>query len=349
MTTMNHNPYVQDILSQPQALRAALQGYPSQALKSLAADLLNAKIDRILITGMGASLNGSYPSVLRLSRLPLPVQWVETSELAHFTGGQITPRTLLWVISQSGRSAEIVRLLEICREKRAAALLAVTNETDSPLAAAADFLLPLNAGAEYTVSTRTYLNTLAVMGLAATQILDEPFEPALDAFYAAADSAESYLARLEDHRQSFSALAKNLQNLLLVGRGSSLAAVFNGALVLKEAAKFYAEGMSAAQFRHGPFELVDHHFYAAVFGGDEPARRLNLNLANDILRHGGQAVWIDSQPEDSLTTWMIPPSAPLTRPVLEILPVQVLSIVLAELRGVVPGQFRHLGKVVLQE
>ncbi len=43
MTTMNHNPYVQDILSQPQALRAALQGYPSQALKSLAADLLNAK------------------------------------------------------------------------------------------------------------------------------------------------------------------------------------------------------------------------------------------------------------------------------------------------------------------
>jgi glucosamine--fructose-6-phosphate aminotransferase (isomerizing) len=346
---MNNNPYVQDILSQPQALRSALQGYPSQVLNPVIADLSNARFDRILMTGMGASLNGSYPAVLRLSRLPLPVQWIETSELAHFSGGQITPHTLLWVISQSGRSAEIVRLLELCREQPPAALLAVTNETDSPLAGAADFLLPLNAGAEYTVSTRTYLNTLAVMGLAATQLLDEPFQPALDAFYAAADAADLYLARLDEHRQTFTPLAESLQNLMLVGRGSSLAAVFNGALVLKEAAKFPAEGMSAAQFRHGPFEMVDSSLCVAVFGGDEPARHLNLNLARDILRHGGQAVWIDSQPEPDLTSWVIPQAVPLTRAVLEILPVQVLSIVLAELRGFVPGQFRHLGKVVLQE
>ncbi|GAP09440.1 predicted phosphosugar isomerases [Bellilinea caldifistulae] len=346
---MNNNPYVQDILSQPDALRAALQGYPVQLLSSIVQAVRAGKFDRILITGMGASLNGSYPAVLRLSALPLPILWVETGELAHFSASQITPKTLLWVVSQSGRSAEIVRLLEICRENRPAAMLAVTNETDSPLATAADFLLPLNAGAESTVSTRTYLNTLAVMGLAATQMLDEPIGPALDAFYAAADAAESYLGRLDEHRQIISGLAKNLQNLLLVGRGGSLAAVFNGALVLKEAAKFPAEGMSAAQFRHGPFELVDEQFYAGVFGGDEPARSLNLNLARDILHHGGHAVWIDTQPEPDLPAWLIPPSQPLTRPVLEILPVQVLSIVLAELRGYEPGQFRHLGKVVLQE
>lgn len=347
---MNNNPYVQDILSQPQALRAALRGYPAQNLNSLVQAIRSAEFDRIIITGMGASLNGSYPTVLRLSAaLSVPILWVETAELAHFAAPQITPRTLLWVVSQSGRSAEIVRLLEGCRTCRPAALLAVTNETDSPLASAADFLLPLNAGAEYTVSTRTYLNTLAVMALAATQILDEPFGAALDAFDAAADAAEGYLERLEEHRQSLSAIAKNLQNLLLVGRGSSLAAVFNGALVLKEAAKFPAEGMSAAQFRHGPFELVDEHFYAVVFSGDEPSRSLNLNLANDILRHGGQAIWIDTQTEPGLTTWLIPPTAPLTRPALEILPIQLLSIVLAEWRGFVPGQFRHLGKVVLQE
>ncbi len=346
---MNNNPYVQDILSQPQALRAALQGYPTRTLQSLSADLAKAAFDRILITGMGASLNGSYPAVLRLSRLPLPVQWVETSELAHFSAGQITRRTLLWVISQSGRSAEIVRLLELCRDHPPAALLAVTNETDSPLADAADFLLPLNAGAEYTVSTRTYLNTLAVMGLAATQLLDEPLQASLDAFYAAADAADGYLQRLEEHRQSLVSLAETLQTLLLVGRGSSLAAVFNGALVLKEAAKFPAEGMSAAQFRHGPFELVDSSLCVAVFGGDEPARGLNLNLAKDILRHGGQAVWIDTHPEPDFPAWLIPQTSPLTRPVLEILPVQVLSIALAKLRGFVPGHFRHLGKVVLQE
>ncbi|MEW6181143.1 MAG: SIS domain-containing protein [Chloroflexota bacterium] len=346
---MNSNPYVQDILSQPQALRAALQGYPAQMLDLLIQALRAGKFDRVLITGMGASLNGSYPAVLRLSALPLPILWVETAELAHFSTRQITPNTLLWVVSQSGRSAEIVRLLECCRDNPPAALLAVTNETDSPLARAADFLLPLNAGAEYTVSTRTYLNTLAVMGLAVTQILDEPLQAALDAFYAAADAAWLYLERLNEHRQAFAPLVENWQNALLVGRGSSLAAVFNGALVLKEAAKFPAEGMSAAQFRHGPFELVDEHFSAVVFGGEEAARSLNINLARDILRHGGRAVWVDSRPEPDLPVWPIPASTPLTRPVLEILPIQVLSLVLGELRGFVPGQFRHLGKVVLQE
>ncbi len=346
---MNSIPYVRDILSQPQALRAALQDYPASALQPLAGALAAGSYDRLLITGMGASLNAAYPTLLDLSALPIAVQWVETAELAHFARQQISRKTLLWIVSQSGRSAEIVRLLEVCREHRPAALIAVTNDTASPLAAAAHALLPLNAGAEHTVSTRTYLNTLAVMALAGRQLLAQPLQPALDAFAAAADSAATYLDLLDEHLGIFAPLAASLGTFFLLGRGASLAAVNNGALVLKEAAKFPALAASAAQFRHGPFELVDSALSAAIFGGDSSVRRLNLNLGADILRRGGRVFWIDPQPAPGMPLWWMPPSAAIARPILETLPVQLLSIALAQTRGFIPGDFRHLGKVVLEE
>lgn len=346
---MKSSPYVRDILSQPEALHTALQGYPRMALRPLAKALAAGSYDRVLITGMGASLNAAYPTLLELSSLPVAVQWVETAELAHFARSQVTRKTLLWIVSQSGRSAEIIRLLENCREHPPATLIAVTNDPASPLAAAADALLPLNAGAEYTVSTRTYLNTLAVMALAGSQLLAQPLQPVIDAFSAAADAAAGYLEHLDEHLEIFTPLAASLRTFFLLGRGASLAAVYNGALVLKEAAKFPALGISAAQFRHGPFELVDGILTAAMFAGDPGARRLNLTLATDILRHGGRVFWIDSQPAPGLPMWWIPPSAAVARPVLESLPIQVLSIALAQVRSYVPGEFRHLGKVVLEE
>jgi glucosamine--fructose-6-phosphate aminotransferase (isomerizing) len=137
--------------------------------------------------------------------------------------------------------------------------------------------------------------------------------------------------------------------LFLLGRGASLASVFNGALVLKEAAKFPAIGISSAQFRHGPFELVDPHLCAAIFAGEGSTRILNLNLGADILRRGGRVFWIDAQPAPGLPAWQIPAATALDRSILEILPVQVLSIALAQARGFIPGSFRHLGKVVLEE
>ncbi len=51
-------------------------------------------------------------------------------------------------------------------------------------------------------------------------------------------------------------LLGDFETLLLLGRGDSMSAVWNGALTNKEAAKFSLEGMNAAEFRHGPLELA---------------------------------------------------------------------------------------------
>ena len=106
------NPYIVDLLDQPSALRDLLRLYPSDALGSIRENLNSGKFDRIIITGMGSSMNAAYPAVIRLCSQSFPVQYINAAELLHYFNGMVGSRSLLWVNSQSGRSAELVHLLD---------------------------------------------------------------------------------------------------------------------------------------------------------------------------------------------------------------------------------------------
>src|SRR6266496_4470975 len=108
---MTNNPYILDILSQPKALRTALEHFDPVPLAPFAAAIQRGDFDRIVLTGMGGSLYASYPTWLTLAAAGLPALWVDTAELIHHTPGIVTPRTLFWLFSQSGKSAEIVSAL----------------------------------------------------------------------------------------------------------------------------------------------------------------------------------------------------------------------------------------------
>jgi hypothetical protein len=74
------NPYIADLLAQPSALRELLRNYMGSALEELHEDLKHGKFDRIIVTGMGSSLNAAYPAMIRLCRQPVPVQYVNAAE-----------------------------------------------------------------------------------------------------------------------------------------------------------------------------------------------------------------------------------------------------------------------------
>jgi glucosamine--fructose-6-phosphate aminotransferase (isomerizing) len=127
---------------------------------------------------MGGSLYACYPAWLLLSNAGLSVLWVDTAELIHHTPALVTSKTLLWIFSQSGKSAEIISAIDFGRIQKPAALIATVNDLESPLANASQIQIPINAGAEHTVSTRTYVNSLAVGQLAALALLGKEIEVA---------------------------------------------------------------------------------------------------------------------------------------------------------------------------
>lgn len=343
------NPYLEDILSQPRFLRRTVESFPAAALSDIQSSIRNDDIDRVILTGMGASHNAAYPAVLAMTDLPVPVQLWNSAELVHYLGDMITGRTLLWMNSQSGRSAELVHLLEKTGSSRPAVVLACVNDLDSPLARASDVCLSMLAGPESTVGTKTYMNTLAVNLLAASVLAGKDHEALRSELLAAADTMETYLETMEDRVSSLDQALGDFENLILLGRGASMSSVWNGALINKEAAKHSLEGMNAAEFRHGPLELVEKGFSALILAGSKATSGLNRKMALEIRRLGGRAFWIDSEEDAELETILIPDTPETVQPLMEILPLQLLTIVLARRKSLEPGLFRHVTKITTVE
>ena len=153
--------------------------------------------------------------------------------------------------------------------------------------------------------------------------------------------------RLEDYVRSLAEVLGNIRHLFLVGRGASLASVGTGALIVKESDQFHAEGMSSAAFRHGPFEMLSKETFVLVFAGDARTRDLNQRLLADIREQDGGAEFVDK--DASLSACRLGKHGPDIRQILEILPVQMITLALAARARREPGRFELATKVTTTE
>jgi glucosamine--fructose-6-phosphate aminotransferase (isomerizing) len=302
-------------------------------------------LKRIVLTGMGSSFYALYPLHLFLSSRGFQTLVTETSELIHFLPQLLDPATLIIAVSQSGLSAEIVSLVE--KNKGRAQIIAVSNTAKSPLGSGADVVLLTNAGEEFSVSCKTYVTALMVLCQVGALLGDADPEQTRRELAQAAPAAAAYLNSWQDHVLELAACLDKVHHLFLVGRGISLAAVGTGALITKESVHYHAEGLSSAAFRHGPMEMVSEETFVGVFSGVEPTRALNAKLVEDIRRKGGRAELIGG--EARLSSLRIPAAPDGALPILEILPVEMITLALAAQTGREAGRFSLASKVTTVE
>ena len=336
-------PYVQDILDQPEALQHTLDGL--KASRPLPDFMSSGKIRRIVLTGMGSSFHALHLINARLVERGLDTYMVETSELIHYWRPLIDAHTLIVAVSQSGQSAEIVRLLELAKGK--APLIGVTNTPDSPLAKQADAVVLTQAGAESSVSCKTYLASLVALAWLGDQLVNDP---GMFQFPQLSGAPQAVLRYLQNWEVFFSYLKGHFaktRHMFLVGRGLSLAAAHTGALIIKEAAHFHAEGMSCAAFRHGPMEMIAPDVSVLIFKGAPATGDLNMRLMRDVIMTGGQAEMVLMS--DNVSPFNMPSSPEVLRPILEILPAQQISLALAANQGIEAGHFVRGSKVTTSE
>lgn len=343
------NPYLSDMLAQPEALRRAINAYSPGTFEKITRRLEKGDYDRIVITGMGASYNAAYPAYLQLSNLSIPVMLVNAAELVHYSHGLISSRTLLWLNSQSGRSAELVHLLEKIKSTPPATIVSFVNDTTSPLALAARACQPIHAGVENAVSTKTYMNMLALNLLAALRLRGGDVDGAKNKLLDASVAMDTYFSSWQKYKDELDGLVGEFTDLFILGRGTSISTVWNGALIIKEAAKTAFEGMHCADFRHGPLELVEPGLIALVLAGPAHTSELNHDLALEVATLGGRSCWLDSMPDAEIPTILIPKANEIALPLVEILPLQMLSLVMADRKGLQAGQFRYIKKVTTRE
>ena len=159
----------------------------------------------------------------------------------------------------------------------------------------------------------------------------------------APDLVAKYLQGWRANSEVLADKLRGMRHLFLTGRGSSLSAVGTGALIIKEAARVHAEGMSSAAFRHGPIEMLRPDMLISVFSGDGRTQALNHRLARDLLARGAHCYEIGN--DASLPAFRLADCAPPLRPILEILPVQMMTLALAGLAGREAGYFEQATKI----
>ena len=344
MPSFIEGPYLRDLLEQAAAVKATVSELRRSALASRVRDLCAEVTRPIVLTGMGSSLHALHALSTPLNQSGRRAMMVETSELVFYSPEVLTGAVLI-AVSQSGRSAEIVRLMSW--RPKDCAVLAVTNTPGSILAERADLCVWMKAGDEFSVSSKTYVATLAALAWLGEVICGGPGDDALHRIESALPWMEQYLANWRWHAESLAGRLTGVRRLFLAGRAESLAASATGGLIIKEAAHFHAEGMSAAAFRHGPLEMLDEQTLLIVFSGGERTRELNLRLAADIHAAGGHAEIIGE--EAALEAMCLPPAPVAARPLLEILPVQMVTLALAALAGREAGRFERAAKVTVVE
>jgi len=338
--------YVRDLLDQPRALEETIRGLSATtALQAIAGELRAGRFDRIVLTGMGSSLYALQTLHLRLIARGFTPLVAETSELLYSMSAALEGSALLVAVSQSGRSVEIVRLLS--RDGPRPRTIGVTNDAGSPLALETDAAVVTRAGVEDAVACKTYLSTLAALEWLAAVFLGEDPGAAKAALSEAPPLVARYLSHWKEHVAALLPTMYGVRHVFLTGRGSSLATAANGALILKESAHVHAEGMSSAAFRHGPMEILREDVFVVVFAGDEATRALNERLAEDIGKAGGRVTVVGERAETEV--FRLAACAAPVRPILEMLPVQMMSLALAAHAGHEPGRFRLASKVTTVE
>ncbi len=337
---------MRDILDQPRALEATRRALSvPKGLVPILRQMDQGELRRIVLTGMGSSFHALHPLDLQLTACGRTIVMTETSELVYYHPRLLDPSTLIVAVSQSGRSAEIVRLLEENRGR--ARLIAVTNTADSPLAFQADAVFLTSAGQEFSVSCKTYVATLMALCYAGGLLSNADPSRTASELAAAAPAAASYLQSWREHVFELAASLEGVRHVFLVGRGPSLAAVGTGALISKESVHLHAEGMSSAAFRHGPLEMLSQETFVIVLAGEERTRALNTQLLEDIRRKGGRAALLGKDAE--LAALRIPAAPESVLPILEILPLQMMTLAVAAQTGAEAGRFTLASKITVVE
>ena len=339
----------QDILKQPAQLNASLAhtlGAGRSALEAAAAALREARCP--IITGIGASWHAGMAMQALLLAAGCPALLVEASELLHFA--DLPHEATVVFLSRSGKSTEIVQLLEKCR-KKAATILSITNQPDSPLAQGSDIVLHTRTDFDHAVSVTTYSAIAMTGALLAFEAIGPSARSVQDALHQALLDAQAAIPGWRKTIEASSWLDSGNGYTYFLARGASLASCHEARLLWEEAAKRPATAMTTSGFRHGPQEIVREGFFAGLWIDAERTRAQDLELARDLKRLGARVLLIGQGIEENSGDCVLglPPVPAPWQFLTEIIPIQIAAERLAALRGEDPDSFRLCSYIVEDE
>ncbi|MBU0638143.1 MAG: glutamine--fructose-6-phosphate transaminase (isomerizing) [Planctomycetes bacterium] len=354
-----------EIFEQPEALRTALRGRIDLddgrvvlgGLNEVARELSRAK--RIIITACGtawhAGLVGEY-LIEDLARVPCEVEY--GSEF-RYRNPVIDNGTVVIAISQSGETIDTLAALREAKEKGALAL-GIVNAVGSTIARETDAGVYLHVGPEIGVaSTKAFVGQVAVLSLLAAFLgrRRHMSHASCREYLEHLSRMPEAIARtleLSNKARQLTARFVESNNWLYLGRGLQYPIALEGALKLKEISYIHAEGLPAAEMKHGPIALISEGMPVVVIAPRDHLYDKVISNIEQVRSRGGHVIAVATEGDEQITrlaedVLYVPDVPPALQPLVTVIPLQLLAYHAAVLRGCDVDKPRNLAKSVTVE
>ncbi|XP_006662707.2 glutamine--fructose-6-phosphate aminotransferase [isomerizing] 2 [Oryza brachyantha] len=313
---------------------------------------------RVVFIGCGTSYNAALaarPIVEELTGIPVTME--VASDLLDRQGPIYREDTAVFV-SQSGETADTLLALDYALEN-GALCVGITNTVGSTLSRRTHCGVHINAGCEIGVaSTKAYTSQIVVMVMLALavgsdQISTQARRQTIISGLSSLPSNVSEVLKLDSEMKELASSLIDSESLLVFGRGYNYATALEGALKVKEVALMHSEGMLAGEMKHGPLALVDENLPIIVIATRDACFSKQQSVIQQLLSRKGRLIVLCSKgdtsavcPSGSCRVIEVPEVADCLQPVINIIPLQLLSYHLTVLRGFDVDQPRNLAKSV---
>lgn len=339
---------LQNILSEPAELTQSLDYTTGQGHAELqrAASLVR-DAQHIIITGIGSSWHAGMAVQSLFLRAGIFATLHDASELLHYA--EIPSGSVLIMLSRSGRSVEIVGLLEKAAASHAL-VIGVTNTPESPLGQQATVVLPLKAAFDHNISITMYTALVLVGGLLAVETSKALSSQVISSLRVGFDAVEKRLPGWRNQIENSSWICGEDPTYFLA-RGSSLASCHETRLLWEEGAKAPASALPTGGFRHGPQEFICSGVRIGLWIPQGSLRKNDLALAKDLRSQGVRTLLIGSQlPVDAADLVLdLPPMPQWWEAVFDIIPTQLVAERFSRQREVDCDSFRYCPYIIESE
>jgi len=356
---------LKEIFEQPESIRTCISGridirdtrIKLGGLKDVERELV--KTQKVIFTACGtasyAGLVGEY-LFEDLARIPAEVEYA--SEF-RYRNPIIAPDTTVIAISQSGETADTLAALREAREK-GALTLGIVNTVGSTIARETDAGIYLHAGPEIGVaSTKAFtcqivVETLMALNLGRRRFMSVPqMASYLQALQAVPDQIAEVLKQ-SDQIGDLVAQYVDRDNWLFLGRGYNFPIALEGALKLKEISYIHAEGLPAAEMKHGPIALIHDGMPVVFIATQCSTYEKILGNIEEVKARKGAVIAIATEGDDQIRKCCdhvvyVPECPEALQPLLTVIPLQLLAYHAAVARGCNVDKPRNLAKSVTVE
>ncbi|HEY9689187.1 MAG TPA: glutamine--fructose-6-phosphate transaminase (isomerizing) [Coleofasciculaceae cyanobacterium] len=316
-------------------------------------------------TSWHASLVGKY-LLEGLAGIPTSVQYASEFRSAP---APIRPYTLTIGVTQSGETADTLAALEVDRDRRAhlapeyqARLVGISNRPENTIGRIADCVIPTHAGIEIGVAaTKTFVTQLIAfyalaidLGLRRETLSVDRAAELIAGLHQLPHQIEHILEKQNAKIEALAHEFSETRDFIFIGRGLNFPIALEGALKLKEISYIHAEGYPAGELKHGPIALLDDKVPVVAIATPGQVYDKVLSNAQEARARDARILGVVAE-GDALAADLFNPAiaVPVTDewlfPILNVVPLQLLSYYIAARRGLDVDQPRNLAKSVTVE